>query len=172
VFALMNPLAQLKLVVTALIALSLVAGTAWVTHRFDNARYLSLELSLTAAKAKAEEAAREDQARLDAISYDSDMRQLAAEAALRREAERELAQVRHRVVVGGCVPVGVVRLLRDAALGGAAQGEDFAAGKPDAACSGVGWRDFTQALLRDYTAARQSGERLTALQDWVRKVTR
>lgn len=147
------------------LVLALVAGTAYVTHRVELARYDELQLAYDKAKSQAVAEAHALQLQEDAAAEAADLANARAQVTILDQTVTLTRQVNHYVPDHSlpCIPVGFVRLLDAAALGVDPASLPLAAGQSDATCSTVNADDLASSVIGNYGIARSNAERLDAL---------
>lgn len=164
---------EAKLIVAAVAFIGLIVTTAFVTHKFDSARYANLQRDYALAQSRAIEAvlARENKA---------DVGNVVATAANAEVQDRIVTQtintiqeVHHhdfKTITISCVPLGFVRVL-DAEIHGVAPDQlPLPAGSTDDTCSPLDWPDVASAIVANFGRARQNAEQLDALSASARRL--
>ncbi len=160
---------ELKAIILAVAMAGAAFAAGILTHKVDNARYLTLEMSYAKAQEAAEAAARAEQQRLDGIATAAAEREAQAQTALADTARRQLNEVRaHVKKSAACVRVGLVRVLVAGSRGVLADSLPLPAGLIDDACSGYSNVDVASAIVGSLASARANSEQLDALIQFLR----
>ena len=163
----------LPLVLSIAGILSAAAGAAWVTHSIDEAAYLKLEAKYKDAEVKAVEAAKAEQARMDAVSLDRAVKEAQAQQQIVVRTNTITKEVPvHVPLTSSCaVTVGFLRVLDAAVLGIPAEQLPLPAGQSDGSCAATDARSLASAVVTNYVGTCQANaEQLTQLQAWVRDI--
>lgn len=157
---------QLRLILMIAAVLGIAGISALVTHKIENARYVSLQRDYALAQARAIEAVVARQAKTDAINAAATAASAAAQHRIVGVTIRNIQEIyRHdfKTLTLDCVPVGFIRVLVASARGASAADLPLAAGVTDDTCTSLGWPALAAAIAADYGAARGNAEQLDAL---------
>jgi hypothetical protein len=154
----------LKAALLAGLLLAGAAGGAWTTHKIDNSRYLSLELSYAKAQKAAEDAVRAEQKRLDDIATQAARSEAAAQAARAEVARRQLAEVQNNAAKNAYnLRLGFIRLLVAGSRGVDVNSLAYPTGKSANSRQGYSDADVATAVLGSFQACRANAGQLDAL---------
>lgn len=162
--------------IAGLVALMLIGGL--IMHKFDLGKIEHLRGEVTAEKLKLETAKKEalvwatekqrtyDEIAIQTARKDATALRQVADAATKRA--HDLASIPPRVLVRGCITYEFVRHLDAAITGRAPSALPQPAGKPNDACAPTDAVTVVRWLLGVIEVAEVRGERLGALQAFVR----
>jgi len=155
------------------VAAGLIGTGAYGAHEIDANALTSYKAEVAAATAKAAAVAAAQQQANDNVALSAATSEAAAQAAAVTKLQKDLSDATAHVVVksitSSCVPYGFVRVLYAAGHGVTSDSLGYSTGQSDGACAPVGWLDLAYAIARDYNHALANGEKLTALQDLLKK---
>jgi hypothetical protein len=159
-----------KLVVILVIVAALMGSGAALMHKLDANKYTSLELQYAKAQDAAVAAAMTRQHQYDADAIAAAEAERDKQTTLATELQGHQQEVvRYVPVIQSCVPYGLVRVLRAAAIGVPAGNVSLPAGKSDGACTSLKWPALAGAIVSDFGTARANAIQLNALIDFMRK---
>lgn len=147
-----------------------IAGlAAFVTHRFDLAKYEKLELQYAQATAKVQAqsyaiATKDMELSVDAAAREATVQQQIAVATI--TLTKELT--RYVTDTIACIPYGLIRVLDAAALGVDPATLSLPAGKSDNSCAPVTSSTLAASIIENYGTARANEEQLKALETFSR----
>lgn len=159
-----------KLVAILLAVFALVGAGAYEEHQVDLGTINGLKAQYATDKAAAISAAMLQQKRYDTDAIAAAGAERDQQAALASQLQQNQQEVvRYVPTIKSCVPLGLVRVLRAAAIGVSTGNVSLPAGKSDDACAGVEWPDLARSIISDFGTARANAVQLNALIGFMRK---
>jgi len=165
----MPSLATIRAIAILVILAAVAIGASVVTHKVDNARYLTLELKVADAADKAKAQAVAKQKELDEVAQAAAVKEAESRQKIITQTVTTIKKVNHYVQDRSrCITVGLVRVLVAAARGSDPDLLPSTAGQSDDACAALGWRDLASWIVGNFGVARQNEGQLNGLQDALR----
>lgn len=159
-------LTEIKLAIAAAAFLVTALGAGYVTHRFDNVRYITLEAKYASAESEAKD---QQAAKLKLIH---DHGEVIAGLSAIKQGEittrtiinlKEVTRYVHETKIVGCITYGFVRVL-DAQVHGVSPADlPLPAGLTDDACAPVDAVALANSIVANYGAAKANAEQLNSL---------
>lgn len=145
------------------------AGAAYLTHAVMVGQIDSLKLANASATTAAVRSAAAQQHQIDGIALVDAVAEAQAQNHIVTQTQVVTKEIPvHVPTTVACVPLGLIRVLNDAALGRDPSVATDAPGQPDDACASVSWRSIAADLTDDYFAGNANAEQLNALESSVR----
>lgn len=161
---------QLKLILAGIVSVGLITGTAWTTHRVDQAGFDKAEQQWEKNKQKAIDGAVAIKAAQDNVVLQNALKEAKAQTIIQTQIQTVIKEVPKYVKVDdiGCITYGLVRVL-DAAAIDADPGElPIPAGKSNDSCTGLTTVDLASHVAGNYGIARANAQQLNDLEQTVR----
>lgn len=155
---------EIKLIVLGVLAFFLIASTAYVTHRVDNAAYEKLELSYQKASQKAVEAALAQQQLEDQLKIAQASEAASHQQAITKQTQDKLDEVT-KVLANAkshCITNGIIQLL-NASISDPTEKLPTASRQPSDACTTTSNDTILRTLIRNNGIALSNAKQLNDL---------
>lgn len=160
-----------------IVALGLVAGTAFVTHRVDEVARLDLLNQYQRQQTAAVQAAKDLQKKQDDVALTTAVHEATAQqkivtqtVTIRQEVPKYVTRTLTKHDSVACVSYGFVRVLDAAALGVDPADLPLPAGKSNDSCTALDPVALATAIADNYGITRQNAQQLDDLEDYVRQL--
>lgn len=160
---------KLYLALVGFLGAAFIGG--YVTHKFDNSRFLALELKYAAAEKEAIAKAASIQKTQDAIATDAAVKAAAGQIQIVKQQVIVEKRITEYVTDhSDCITLGLIRVLDAAVLGADPADLALAAGQLNDACAPISATDLARNIAGNYAIARGNAQQLDDLISTVRKL--
>lgn len=156
---------QVKLTIIGIFLLSLISGTAYVTHSIDKSTLLNLELKYKEAENQAVEAALAKQKAVDKLKNQQALEASKKQQQLVKQTQARLDEVNKYIKDNkyGCIDIGTIRLFNSTIQSDPTKRVPIPPGKSDDSCSGIRAAEFARTIIKDLGIAKQNAQQLNDL---------